>query len=261
MKLANVTIGYPGRRVLTVPELDFGPGEVTFLLGRNGSGKSTLLKSMAGILPYGGSIRLTEISTDGGSKASEVRDLPHRERARIVGYLPQMLAAPDMDVETLVLHGRFARLSFLGTPSAEDRRAAEQAFDITGTADLRNRSVKSLSGGERQLSYLTMIIAQDPQVFLLDEPMSSMDITHQIRIVEILRKLKDRGKTLVVTSHDLPQSFALADRIALLSGEKLCRVDTPAALCGQEDLVRQCMGAAVRYEADPGLLYPYVLVK
>lgn len=188
-----------------------------------------------------------------------VTAMSHRERARKIGILPQSQRAADMDVMTLLMHGRFARLRWPGRPGKEDLAAVKRAVEMTGIGDYAGRNISALSGGERQLCYLAMVIAQDPDIFLLDEPMAAMDISHQIRIMEILRKLKESGKTIIMTSHDLPQAFTLADRIALVGDGRLIGEGTPGQLAERPDMVIRTMGASVKRVDGQDLLYPYVL--
>lgn len=263
--LQQVKTGYGKKQVVEVDELSFADRKISILIGCNGSGKSTLLKAMAGILPYKGEILLTDPASDQpGANVKcrdflSVRELPHRLRARKIGILPQSQPVPDMDAFTLVMHGRFSRLAWPGRPGKRDIEAVERAFQICGIEKFCDRNLPQLSGGERQLCYLAMVIAQDPEIFLLDEPMSAMDISHQMQIMEILRRLKEEGKTIIMTSHDLPQSFTLADQIALIRQGKLLCKGSPEELSGKPDLVKEVMGAAVRKAAGEGLLYPYVL--
>ncbi len=255
--LEQVKAGYGGRQVLQIDELRFPENRISILIGRNGSGKSTLLKAMAGILPYKGEILIGEEN----KRFLSVSEMSHKKRARKIGLLPQTQHPVDMDVETLIMHGRFSRLSWPGRPGKKDMEAVDKACRTCGIGELSGRIVSGLSGGERQLCYLAMVIAQDPEIFLLDEPMSAMDIGHQIRIMEIMRTLKKEGKTIILTSHDLPQSFTLADRIALLSEGRLLCEGTPEELSERPGLVKKAMGAAVRRKEGEGLLYPYVLTE
>lgn len=254
LMLKQVKVGYSGRQILNIDELKIESGRITIFIGRNGSGKSTLLRCTAGILPYRGEIQVLN-----GENVLSVRDLSHKERARLISLLPQSQPAPDMDVETLVMHGRYSRINWPGRPGKQDINAVNNAIDMCGIRELRGRSLPRLSGGERQLCYLAMVIAQDPQIFLLDEPMSAMDIAHQTRIMAVLRRLKEEGKTVIMTSHDLPQSFTLADKIALLKGGRIAGEGTPEQLTEKPDLVRKTMGAAVARVEGENLLYPYLL--
>ena len=153
--------GYDGRVVLRADALDLREGRVCGLLGRNGSGKSTLLKAVCALGPYQGSVLV-----DG----NEVSDLQRIERARRVAYLPQSLAVPQMSVRTLVSHGRFARMSASKVLGDQDRLRVEEAMRSVGVDGMAGRELPELSGGERQLAYLAMVVAQDAPMLLLDEP-------------------------------------------------------------------------------------------
>ena len=161
LEIKNMTAGYPGHPVLQDVSLTIPDGAVTVLAGPNGSGKSTLLKALTGILPASGSAVL-----DG----QELLTLSGRERARKVAFLPQNRQIPEINVKNLVLHGRFPYLSYPRRYRQEDLRIAEEAMDKMGLAELAERSLTTLSGGQRQKAYIAMALAQDTPVVLLDEP-------------------------------------------------------------------------------------------
>ena len=207
IELKDFRAGYKGVEKIRVDELRIEPGRILGLLGRNGSGKSTFLKALVGIIPYGGHAILDK---------TETSSMTHRERARRIAYLPQQLSPVSMSVGTLVAHGRFARMSFSKIMGVKDREAVRHALEMTGLWEERHRSVAELSGGERQRAYLAMVLAQETEYLLLDEPAASLDIAHQIEIMELLKQLSSDGRGIVITSHDLPQSAAYCDRICVI---------------------------------------------
>lgn len=252
LELRDLKAGYGSRTVLQIETLDFCPGQITTILGRNGCGKSTLLRAIRGMIPCRGTVRL------GGE---DLRKLEPRERAKRVAYLPQSLMVPEMDVYTLAAHGRFCRKRFSGRLGEEDRAAVRRAMEETDVWHLRERKLRQLSGGERQRAYLAMVIAQDAPFLLLDEPEASMDIAHQIELAERFRALADRGKGLIVSSHDLPMSFARSDRIVLLAEGRVFAEGSPQKLAGQTELIRRVMGASLTQEGSGEGLFPYVIAK
>lgn len=251
MRIKDMKAGYGKEPVINIAELVFSPGCVTVIVGKNGSGKSTLLRVMDGQLPYEGSIL---------AQGEEVSSLSRRELACRTAYLPQSLVPAAMTVETLAGHGRFARMRFSHAQSPEDRRVVQEAIARTGLEDLKHRSVDSLSGGERSLAYLAMVIAQQAQILLLDEPTSDLDQPHVQLVSRLLKELAQDGRTVILTCHDLPLAFFLADRVCVLQGGRVGALGSPADLAAQPVLLQDCLGTSLVRSSDEAL-YPYVLGK
>lgn len=213
--------GY-GREVLHDVSIGFAGGEITSIVGPNGSGKSTLLKALIGIVPKsGGNILI------GGTP---IEKLTAAAVARGAAYLPQSKKIPELSVMTMVLHGRFAHLSYPRRYRKEDIAAAEQALEVTGLKELSGESMTRLSGGTQQRVFLAMALAQNSPVILMDEPTAFMDISHQLRLMELCRTLADSGRAVVTVLHDLPMALKYSDRIAVLSDGRVCAADTPEAV-------------------------------
>ena len=248
IELKDFRAGYKGVEKIRVDELRIETGRILGLLGRNGSGKSTFLKALVGIIPYGGHAILDK---------TETSSMTHRERARRIAYLPQQLSPVSMSVGTLVAHGRFARMSFSKIMGVKDREAVRHALEMTGLWEERHRSVAELSGGERQRAYLAMVLAQETEYLLLDEPAASLDIAHQIEIIELLKQLSSDGRGIVITSHDLPQSAAYCDRICVIDRGRAALAIPAAELAEKTEMLRETLGVTLT-PAGKGL-YPYVL--
>ena len=232
--------------------LRFEEGQISTVIGRNGEGKSTLLKIICGQQPYRGSIRI-----DG----EECRDLSFKSRARKVAYLPQGIRSVNIDVETLVSHGRFCRHGSMRRMNEEDLAQIEGALQITGMDKYRQRNLQELSGGERQRAYLAMVIAQDAPMILLDEPTSSLDMAVQRDFYEILRRLAAEGHGIVMVCHNIEQSFSYSDRLCLLHKRTVAAQCTPDELAGKEELLREVFGAAFRRSDQEEALYPYYALR
>ena len=248
IELKDFRAGYKGVEKIRVDELRIETGRILGLLGRNGSGKSTFLKALVGIIPYGGHAILDK---------TETSSMTHRERARRIAYLPQQLSPVSMSVGTLVAHGRFARMSFSKIMCVKDREAVRHALEMTGLWEESHRSVAELSGGERQRAYLAMVLAQETEYLLLDEPAASLDIAHQIEIMELLKQLSSDGRGIVITSHDLPQSAAYCDRICVIDRGRAALAIPAAELAEKTEMLRETLGVTLT-PAGKGL-YPYVL--
>ena len=173
------------------------PGEVTALVGPNGSGKSTLLKGLANQLALDrGIVRL-----DG----EEIHALGTKELARRLGLLSQENVAPEsIIVADLIGHGRYPHRGFFDSMTEEDRAAIDRAISLAGIDHLRDREVGSLSGGQKQLVWIAMVLAQDTDVLLLDEPTTFLDLHHQLEVMGIVDTLRgDRETTVVLVLHDI----------------------------------------------------------
>jgi len=204
------------------------PGAVTALVGPNGSGKSTLLKGLANQLaPEDGSVLL-----DG----RDVHSMDTKALARKLGLLSQESTSPDsITVEELVHHGRYPHRGFFERTTEEDARAVDRAIELAGCGHLRDREVGSLSGGQKQLAWIAMVLAQDTDMLLLDEPTTFLDLHHQMEVMEIIETLRDESDvTVVVVLHDIEQAARLADRMVALTDGEIRARGAPEAVVTEE---------------------------
>lgn len=204
-----------GQTLLGPLDLSLEAGRMTCILGHNGSGKSTLLKALARQdRPDAGELRfLGKPMADWSSKAF----------ARKLAWLPQTPAlAPGMTLRELVQLGRFPWHGLLGRHGEKDRIACNEAMALTGTTALADRLVDTLSGGERQRGWIAMLLAQGAEVLLLDEPVSALDIAHQIEIMDLLRQLnRQHGLSVIMVLHDLNLAMGWCDEVVALHGGRL----------------------------------------
>ena len=176
----------PARLALGGRELRVGDGELVAVVGPNGSGKTTLVRAVTGLVPLaGGAVRIQ------GRPLGQWR---RPELARVLGVVPQRedIVFP-LRVDEAVMLGRYARLGPLAAPRAEDRAAVASALDRCDALALQARSTDTLSGGEWQRVRLARALAQEPSVLLLDEPTASLDVRHEMEILELIRGLVDHG--------------------------------------------------------------------
>ena len=241
IKLQNLTAGYGKHTVLKDVTATFEKGKVTGIIGVNGCGKSTLLKAMLGLIPSDGSISL-----DG----CNLQDMPRKVIAKKSAYLSQGKTTPDMTVEQLVLHGRFPHLNYPRHYTKQDHEIARSAMEQMGIADLAQKPLGTLSGGMRQNAYIAMALTQDTDYILLDEPTTYLDISHQLGLMQTLRKLADGGKGIVTVMHDLPLAFTFCHRILLLGNGQIIAGGTPREVCGD---VENIFGIGL----EPGEPYHY----
>ena len=193
MEVSSLWAGYNGNTALENVSLRAFQGEILGIIGPNGSGKSTLLKVILGLIrPWQGEVLVF------GQPAGSQRTL--------LGYMPQMELV-DWDfpitVSDVALMGRYGRLGLLRRPSKTDRRAAEEALERVGMAQLRDRLIGELSGGQRRRSLLARALAGNPRLLLLDEPLSGLDATGQHQLLDIIADLQAEGSTVVLSTHDL----------------------------------------------------------
>ena len=196
-----------GKAFLRGIDLHLPSSTLTALVGRNGSGKSTLLSCIGGTKSYSGEILL---------RGEELRRIPLRERAKRMALLPQTLAAPHITVEELAALGRNPYVDIGRRLAAADREAVCCAMETAGVAELCGRFVDELSGGERQRAFLAMILAQETELLLLDEPTTYMDAVCGDAFMRTIAELRRQGKTLLVVMHDLTEAVRYADRVAVM---------------------------------------------
>ncbi|MCE7029224.1 ABC transporter ATP-binding protein [Jiella avicenniae] len=210
IEASRVSVAYGHTPILFDVTARFTPRRLTALVGPNGCGKSTLLKAIMDFVPLtGGTITL-----DG----EEIRSIGRRKLARRVAYLPQESHCPDyMTLGELVELAGFARYSLFGGPSAKDRELFHDALDIVGLAGMAHRQVNRLSGGQRQRAFIAMILAQDAEIVLMDEPVNHLDMKYQYATLDLIGNLtRNRGKTVVTVLHDLNLTTAFADDVVMM---------------------------------------------
>lgn len=236
--------GYTGRVVVDGLDLALPRRAVTVVIGANACGKSTLLKTLARALrPIAGTVLL-----DG----SDVAAAPARAFARAVGMLPQDPVAPDeLSVADLVGRGRHPHHGWFDRWTAQDDDVVAQALAATGTTDLADRHVDELSGGQRQRVWIAMALAQDPDVLLLDEPTTFLDLTHQLEVLDLLRDLnRARGTTIVMVLHDLNLAARYADHLVVMAEGAVVAEGAPAEVVTPE-VLRTAFRLDALVVADP----------
>lgn len=210
--IESVRFTYGESSALSGVDASIPSGSLTGIIGPNGSGKSTLLRILGSVLkPSSGKVLY------GGA---DISSLPPMRRARSVGAVLQDHSAQyGFSVREVVEMGRFPYIGLFGGIKAADKAAVATAMQMCGVAKLSPRQVTSLSSGEKQRVFIARALAQEPEVMLLDEPTSHLDISYQLEIMEILRKLADKGTTVVIVMHDLNLAGLYCDRLlALKSG-------------------------------------------
>jgi iron complex transport system ATP-binding protein len=241
-RLAVESLGfrYPSREGVEVfDDISLGvrPGEVLMLLGPNGTGKSTLLKCMAGLLsPQRGRVCLDGV---------DISRLGPARLAKRIACVPQSsISTFPFKVRDVVVMGRAPHLNTLASPSRSDIAIADRVLREIGIVHLADRTCHQISAGEWQLVLIARALAQQPDVLLLDEPTSHLDVGNQVRILTSVRQLAGRGFTIVMATHAPDQAFMAADRVAIVKQGGLMAHGTPEDVLTPETL-RQAYGVNV----------------
>lgn len=206
----NVTIAYGRRTILEDITMDFPRGQVSAIIGPNGCGKSSLLKTVSRVVrPVSGAPVFED---------RPLRSYPPRVLARKIAYLPQSRMSPrDIDIRTLVSYGRYPYKRLGEGMTAEDGRIIDQSLELTGLAGMGDCPLANLSGGERQRAWIAMTLCQQPQILLLDEPITYLDVGYQVEVLELVRELVERlGITIVMVLHDMNFTARYAHRVFVL---------------------------------------------
>ena len=218
LETKSLSLGYGEKLIVEELDLAVPRGQMTAIVGANGSGKSTILRGLARVL-----------KAHAGSVVLDGKDIHHhrsRAVARIITLLPQApRVPPGMTVHTLVSLGRYPHTSRWGGLSAGDREAVQWAMERLGIEDLADRPIHALSGGQAQMAWIAMALAQQTDYLLLDEPTTYLDVAHQIELLDRLKGLnRDDGKTIVMVLHDLNLAARFSTHmVAVAGGRVLCQ--------------------------------------
>lgn len=247
----SIRAGYGRREILHDVSVDIPAGEFTVIIGPNGCGKSTLLKTLARVItPTAGEVRL-----DG----APIRSLRSRDVATRLGLLAQSPQAPaEITVGELVARGRHPHRSLLRQWSAVDDAAITRALELTGLTDRIADPVAALSGGQRQRAWVAMVLAQDTELLLLDEPTTFLDIAHQYDQLELFAGLHREGRTIVAVLHDLGQAARFADRLILMHEGRVHAQGAPADIL-TPDILAEVFGLDAMITPDPATGTPLVV--
>ena len=249
----NLQLRY-GKQPPAVTDVNLGisSGECMVLIGPNGSGKSTILRALAAAMrPFSGDVYL-----DG-------KPIHHYKKsavARKMAYLPQSPRVPDdFTVRDLVGYGRHPHLKWNGRMTTADWAIVDDAILQTRLRDLQHRPMATLSGGERQRAWLALALAQKPEILLLDEPTTFLDISHQFDLLELVKKLnKALGLATIMVLHDLNQAARYAHTIAVLNQGRIAAFGPPEKII-TERLLAEVFNIRVKVETDCINNCPYII--
>lgn len=193
IEIRNLKFGYKDKNILNGISFSIKKGDTLSILGANGSGKSTLLRIMLGFLKFEGTVNICSKS---------VRNYEKKELARLIAYVPQTHAPSyEYSVFDIVLMGALCRTSLFSNFSLADKKLAEYALERMGILELKDELYTRISGGQRQLAYIARTLVQGAKVIFMDEPTTGLDFGNQIKLLEMIKTLKDEGYTFVQTTH------------------------------------------------------------
>ncbi|GAB3618396.1 ABC transporter ATP-binding protein [Okibacterium endophyticum] len=249
---SGLGVGYDGRVVCDDVTVGIPAGSYTAIIGPNACGKSTLLRAIARILPLSAGTVLLD--------GKDISGVPTKALARQLGLLPQSSTAPDgIRVADLVARGRYPHQRMFDRWSAEDEAAVMHALEATEATSLSGRLVDELSGGQRQRVWLSMVLAQQTPVLLLDEPTTFLDIAHQYGLLELFGRLRDDlSRTIVVVLHDLNQAARYADHLIVMKDGAIVDAGHPVDVITAE-MVNDVYGLPCRVVPDPETGTPMVI--
>jgi manganese/zinc/iron transport system ATP- binding protein len=207
LEIHDMTVAYHRRPVLWDVDLQVPEGKLVGVIGPNGAGKTTLIKAVLGLVPL-------------ASGKVEIYGQPYEDQRRLVGYVPQRESV-DWDfpvtVRDVVLMGTYGRLGWFRRPGKAERQLAEQCLEQVGMASYARRQIRQLSGGQQQRVFLARALAEQAQVYFLDEPFAGVDAATESAIVDLLQAMRSAGKTVFVVHHDLQTVREYFDWVILLN--------------------------------------------
>lgn len=230
LSVAGLSTGYGDHEVISDISLAMEGGSFFIIAGPNGTGKTTLLKCLAGLTrPNKG-----EVFLDG----SPLPRFNRRNLARRIAFLPQTVeTAFSLTVREVVLMGRAPHLGMMGFHQEKDTALAEEAMAFTDVLHLADRTIDALSGGERQRVFISRAVCQQPEFILLDEPTSALDLAHQVRVMDLMERLKiERGMGVVMVSHDLNLAAMYADTLCLIHKGQVAALGAPSEVLEKKQL-------------------------
>lgn len=221
LRVENLSISYKNKNVLENVNLEIEKGKIYSIIGPNGSGKTTLMRAMTrSIKPKVGKIFL---------EGENIFNMKSKNIAKKMAILNQSNnTISDVTVRKLVQYGRYAHKDWWKNTDEDDDRIVNWAMRKTGVIDMQDRRIDTLSGGERQRVWIAMSIAQKPEILLLDEPTTYLDICHQLEIMELVNRLnKEDGITIIMVLHDINHGARYSDELIVINNKSIYRKGDP----------------------------------
>jgi len=221
ISIKNLSYSYSKKSILNDISFDINKGEIFIVIGPNGSGKTTLMKAISGL------IKIKRNTVCIFDKLYE--QYSRRSLAKTIAFVPQQIPSDfPFTVEELVMLGRSPHLGILGLDQKEDLEIARESMEFTGILPLAQRRIPQLSGGERQRVFISRAICQQPSIIILDEPTAALDLAHQIKIMDLMEKLKNKKEmTIIMVSHDINLASEYANSMLILANGKIISIGNP----------------------------------
>ncbi|WP_297090532.1 ABC transporter ATP-binding protein [uncultured Draconibacterium sp.] len=229
-QLNNFSCGYPGKFVVSDVSFSINKGDFVGIIGPNGSGKTTLFRGVAGELdPLHGNMVLQN---------SDMQNMNLKQRAQHIAIVTQNIEIGSMTVEEYVLMGRIPyHKQFQFFETKDDFAIAEKYMKLTGVDKLKGKYMNALSGGEQQLAGIARALTQEPQLLLLDEPTSHLDITHQVQILNLIRRLsRELGLSVLMIIHDLNLAGEYCDSLIMMQNGRIRKKGAPTEVLNYKDI-------------------------
>lgn len=225
----NISFSYGEDLIFSDISFSIDKGDVLCVLGPNGTGKTTLIKCLNGL----NEINSGEILING----KNIQRLSFREISKHIGYIPQShIPSFPFTVLDVVMMGRAPYLNISSTPKEEDEEIALNALKALSIDYLKDKEYTNLSGGERQLVFLARVIAQQPDILILDEPTSHLDFGNQIKLLEIVKNLSDAGLSIIMSSHFPDHGFLSSTKVAIMKDKKFIDLGKPDDVITEDNL-------------------------
>lgn len=230
LEISSAEFSYNGKeKIFEDINISLDEKEILCILGPNGTGKSTLIKCINGLLKLSrGHIFL---------RNKDIENMSKVDLAKIMGYIPQTHNSTfAFSVYDVVLLGRAPHLGLTESPGVKDLKIAQEAMENLGISHLKDKPYTEISGGERQLVLMARVLAQQPQILLLDEPTSHLDFGNQMRTLEIINKLSKSGLSVIMTSHYPDHTFVSSNKVAILNNGTLMAIGNPEDVVTEKNM-------------------------
>ncbi len=248
----NISINYGIKEVIRDINIDFPKGKVITIIGPNGCGKSSVLRTLSkAVKPSkGGAFYLSK----------SIKKYKNKELAKKIAILPQIHnSPPDIDVRTLVSYGRYPYTSFNSRLTKEDWEIVDKTMESTGISHLGEQKIGTLSGGERQRAWIAMTVCQQPEILVLDEPTTYLDINHQIEVLELVKELNEKlDITIIMVLHDLNLATRYSDYLYAIKNGVVYSKGTPKEVINNE-LLEEVFSLEVNMYEDEVNNCPYFI--